>query len=439
MLQPYNKRGNRNPFSALRVVLVIISLFIIFRIWSKQSYPDPRQWHQEWKKISDTTRVILKEAPVNTRRVIVYNHQTNHDEVVLPFLEALSAHKDIETTLAVKEKRFGIQQYMDNLAWKKPMKEVDLDIVTPNYVRDTGMNIFLDITCGDDLSNNPLFYHDLLVKTDVTLYCVIHHAERFKSHRPKFKLAKPWIKEKRIRFITLSPHVQKSLYKYWDDDLIVHAPVSVFAPIFSMLEPTEQSTPSLQVPKVPYFAVQGNLEAKRRNYTAIVEQMSLLTGSTAQGQLPKARLMLIGSGTPPIFPAEVEDLIEMRANLDYPDFYNAMAGSTALIPAFASEEYYHTKASSTVAASIIAGTPLLASDKLLAAYSYLPSDLAIVTNDDNSALDGIIKGLEYLQKDPRIRSKTRLGLYRLRSKIIAENTAKLRRWVARDLLEEEEM
>ena len=44
----------------------------------------------------------------------------------------------------------------------------------------------------------------------------------------------------------------------------------------------------------------------------------------------------------------------------------------AVLPAFASSVYYTAKASSSIAAALICGTPLLADDQLLAAYSYMP-------------------------------------------------------------------
>jgi len=50
----------------------------------------------------------------------------------------------------------------------------------------------------------------------------------------------------------------------------------------------------------------------------------------------------------------------------------------AVLPAFASNVYYTTKASSSVAAAIICGTPLLADHELLAAYSYLSEDAVIL-------------------------------------------------------------
>ena len=51
-----------------------------------------------------------------------------------------------------------------------------------------------------------------------------------------------------------------------------------------------------------------------------------------------------------------------------------MRDARAVLPAFALAVYYTDKASSSVAAALICGTPLLADEQLLAAYSYVPAN-----------------------------------------------------------------
>lgn len=55
-----------------------------------------------------------------------------------------------------------------------------------------------------------------------------------------------------------------------------------------------------------------------------------------------------------------------------------MQDAVAVLPAFASNVYYTSKASSSVATAITCGTPLLADEELLAAYSYLPQEAAFL-------------------------------------------------------------
>lgn len=60
------------------------------------------------------------------------------------------------------------------------------------------------------------------------------------------------------------------------------------------------------------------------------------------------------------------------------EYYAAIESAIALLLAFASKAYYTLKASSSVAASIICGTPLLADSELLAAYTYVSPDAVIL-------------------------------------------------------------
>ena len=64
------------------------------------------------------------------------------------------------------------------------------------------------------------------------------------------------------------------------------------------------------------------------------------------------------------------------------EYYIAIQGALAVLPAFASPVYLTRKASSSVAAAIICGTPLLADPALLQAYSYLPSRPVFETTTD---------------------------------------------------------
>ena len=63
-------------------------------------------------------------------------------------------------------------------------------------------------------------------------------------------------------------------------------------------------------------------------------------------------------------------------------YYAAVHDALAVLPAFASDHYYTTKASSSVAAALICGTPLLATEQLLAAYSYLQANATFLQARD---------------------------------------------------------
>lgn len=53
------------------------------------------------------------------------------------------------------------------------------------------------------------------------------------------------------------------------------------------------------------------------------------------------------------------------------EYYARLQRALAVVPGFARDTYYKTKASSSVAAALICCTPLIANRDLMTAYSYL--------------------------------------------------------------------
>jgi hypothetical protein len=62
---------------------------------------------------------------------------------------------------------------------------------------------------------------------------------------------------------------------------------------------------------------------------------------------PPFRLYILGSGDLD-FPVELKNVVSLQAGLEYNDYYTFMNTMDICIPAFASEEYYTTQASSTM-------------------------------------------------------------------------------------------
>lgn len=60
------------------------------------------------------------------------------------------------------------------------------------------------------------------------------------------------------------------------------------------------------------------------------------------------------------------------------EYYRTVQEAMAVLPAFASDVYYKTKASSSVATAITCGTPLVADRELLKAYSYLSKEATFI-------------------------------------------------------------
>ena len=98
------------------------------------------------------------------------------------------------------------------------------------------------------------------------------------------------------------------------------------------------------------------------------------TSTSKSSKKTNITLHLLGYGNSPNIPPPLADHVMLNPGLSYPDFYSLLSSSMAIIPAFANNQYLDRKASSSVPAALIAGTPLIASRELLDAYSYLDED-----------------------------------------------------------------
>ena len=95
-------------------------------------------------------------------------------------------------------------------------------------------------------------------------------------------------------------------------------------------------------------------------------------------------LHLLGSGKAPPIPSQLTDHVILNPSLSYPDFYSLLSTAVAIIPAFASPHYLDRKASSSIPAALIAGTPLIASRELMDAYGYLDEDSVYLMKEDGA-------------------------------------------------------
>ncbi|GBF95428.1 hypothetical protein Rsub_08390 [Raphidocelis subcapitata] len=152
------------------------------------------------------------------------------------------------------------------------------------------------------------------------------------------------------------------------------------------------------------FSIQGNFEPARRNYTRV---WSMLRDHAARGELPTRHplpplhLHLVGRGAVEHLglPAEVAPLTTVHFNEKYPDYYERIHHTNALLLVLGSSAYVTSKMSSTLVSSLITGTPVVADDALLAAYTedFLPRDAAFVMRPGEDEVDAMLR---VLRKSP---------------------------------------
>ncbi|KAG7403860.1 hypothetical protein Forpe1208_v016346 [Fusarium oxysporum f. sp. rapae] len=124
---------------------------------------------------------------------------------------------------------------------------------------------------------------------------------------------------------------------------------------------------------------------------------------------------------------EAKDRIKFHRGLPYPEFYEVLHSATAMLPAFASHEYVESKASSTIAASLIVGSPLIADDALLNAYRFLRRDDVYYREKGEDEID-VVERIAKLPEQDRL-AKTE-GLRKKNELLTKQGGDLLRQWIS---------
>ncbi|KAG1678796.1 hypothetical protein FOA52_012836 [Chlamydomonas sp. UWO 241] len=173
----------------------------------------------------------------------------------------------------------------------------------------------------------------------------------------------------KLRLVALAPHVATLAQTR------MKRPVTWDMP----LAPYVSDAPCEELSCLRGFVVQGALRKYKskvaagftRNYTALWEEM---VAREPPAGTPRVQVCVLGKGgfrnqlgIPPAIDADVEYL----TMLPYPEFWGRIYRSLALVPAFGMPVYLESRISSTITASLLTGTPLIADAQLMKVYSFL--------------------------------------------------------------------
>ena len=316
-----------------------------------------------------------------------------HDEVVAAFVHSFGSQKNSNLSLFQHIQRFGIERIMQDFKLPKPVptSQPPQTLLANNA---SMFHVLVLTTCEIDRIGLASQLEILLKQGKTHLFCVVHHADQWGNEGAEQFLT-PWIEKGLVDLITLSQHpatfLQEAALAAWK----TKPPVRTFVPVFPV-----------NLPKLPSpndagelgFGLQGLYESSRRDYRTIFSHLQKLVDSRSperDGTMSsKVTLHLLGQGTHPEVPSGLTSHVIFDESLDYDDYYSTLSRTFALVPAFASDEYLDRKASSSVPAGLIGGTPLVATKEMLAAYSYLPEDAVYLQNKDETELDVIGRVLE---------------------------------------------
>ncbi|KAK9387680.1 hypothetical protein V1515DRAFT_599906 [Lipomyces mesembrius] len=309
-----------------------------------------------------------KRSPIT---IFLMNIPRYHYEVVLPVLRAFSSLPSVNVTLiggASGYTRFGVGPLLERESKPYPLQLVDERFISPKL--GTPDLLFLTSCPEDIVKANKTISKWLEAGTRVQ--CIAHEPSKWDArskgnsqYAEQIKYMVPWIEKGQWEIVVLAPHVQSYVQKHFPTFLGTGEKVVYKAPVIHPV--FKANAVDIEVDFVePFGAIPGKYEPWRRNYDRVFQQYAQVR--------PQVKLHLVGSGDNLTVPETIQNRIIYVRDLTFPEYFEHLGKSVAMIPAFGSAAYIENQASSTVATALIVGTPLLVNSTIAKAYSHIPED-----------------------------------------------------------------
>ncbi|KAL7425091.1 hypothetical protein Q5752_000779 [Cryptotrichosporon argae] len=378
--------------SRLAVVLITaVALVTVLRSWTA----------------APAAAVAAQIPPIRPGGLVVYESAV-HDEVNGALARTLIKAGFDPTFIC--QFRFGFDTVLGHItAPHVPVVLPPNDKTSPTSLwtrlKERSVDVLVLTTCQISL---PWFV-PLLLETNTHVVCVVHHSGSYAYRDVKPHLAQ-LVKRRQVSLVVLADFLKEHLE--WDqlawaetdeEPGWIDMPIETMIPSFDYPKMIDRPEPAVFPSTV---VIQGNLEPGRRKYSKIfadlVESMKrdpAVWGYDDTGDrfVPRPgdsplQLLLIGQPNPaqPLtIPPELAHVVTIKPGLSYPDYYDLLARSDLIVPAFANNLPLIDTASSSVAAGVISRTPLLVSQRHMAAYSYLAWPAVITHSADVPEIDAI--------------------------------------------------
>ncbi|KAF7558558.1 hypothetical protein G7046_g5596 [Stylonectria norvegica] len=413
-------------------LLLVVSFYFLSRSsdgWT--TMPQTKGWSNPFT--TDTGLLSFMGSPQEPLRIAIMESIGTHDEVTAALVHAFGGQKNAELSLFLERPRYHMGDIIGNFTLESPIVSLNNSHGLRRAVReDKPPHIFVSTTCELDLEVDRVVtpLRTLLANATTHLFCVMHHADRW-DRGPNVNFVREWVDQDRVDFIGLSHHtldflVNKTIPQWKSNATIT---TRMLPPVFPVDVPEFDSKAEGGLS----LAMQGDYSSGRRDYKRIFGHLDgvlrKMNGTTGGEGTEEVSLHLIGHGDRPTVPEDIMDHVVFDQSLSYPDFYALLSRAFALLPAFADDTYFDRKASSTVPAALIAGAPLVASEKLFAAYDYLPRDAAWASNPDEGEMATIERVIgdraEYIRKRDLMKSTCK--------ELAKENRVNVKEWIAEAL------
>lgn len=372
-----------------------------------------------FRKIPDTVHER------NQLKVAILEAAGVHDEVVSALIHAFGGQKHVNLRMYQKNSRYNMDAIVKEFELASPIIDTQKSWDIEKDIIHDPPHVVVSTTCELDTKMRKAAFTALLEKSNAYLFCLCHHADQW-DEGINVDWARKFAAKNRLDMITLSNHTgeflaENGVSKWGEDGRNVK--IRVLPPVFpaGTLGPKDGEI---------NLAMQGDYASERRDYIGIFKDFdSVIARAKKLGATDDVTLHLVGHGKHPAVPDNIKERVTFDESLSYPEFYSILSSSYAVLPAFATEEYFDRKASSTVPASIIAGAPLIATEELLEAYTYLPREAAWVVKHGETELATVrrIIGDQYEFE------KKRWLVADLREKLLKENVENVHQWIVEGL------
>lgn len=413
-----------------------VLLFIAFFFFGIRSSDDGRT--SPWRSPFTTDDGLLSfigyggggKASKEPTRIAILESAGVHDEVSAALVHAFGGQANSELSLYLAKQRYHSDKIINNFTLEAPIVGINNSLLFEEHVNTLpAPHVLVSTTCELDLIRDDIKrpLDKLLHNSTTHLFCLVHHADRWKDGK-HVDVVRSWPAD-RIDFIGLSQHTvdffkSKTLSEWHLNETVT---MRTFPPVFPVALPEPDPSAGLSL------AMQGDYSSGRRDYKGIFEHLGEVIHKVKEANFATdektVSLHLIGHGNPPEVPENVRDHVVFDQSLSYPDFYALLSKAFSILPAFASDTYFDRKASSTVPASLIAGAPLVASEELLKAYSYLPREVTWVAEPGETEMATIRRVIvdrdAYIQKRQAVRDAC--------VRLAEENRGHVKEWIAEAL------
>jgi hypothetical protein len=306
--------------------------------------------------------------------IAIVNEKSYHLEIVAGFLHTLGQFANTTTLYLHGENRphhsrdYGFLQMIAH--WEGKLKF--LPTIPRNLYLEKAYDVAVFISPEYNVEMVKTFLSKSKTKVAVL---VVHNADQ------PTVLELPKVHHN-AHVVTLSPHVQKTLKTRTGIDAVWMLPIFPVKPAFPCYIVNMRTC-------VSGFAIQGNFDSTRRNYTAIWEGMLNKLHDEKISADERFMINVIGNGNASSLnvPPNLKNRVHTHVGLGFVSFYDTIYHNLALLPSFASNAYVTTKFSSTVISSLITGAPLVSSTSMLTAYTFFNESTTILQRKEENITD----------------------------------------------------